>query len=187
MHSPRRFTLLDESGLRGVGLRQRHRIPHHQLANLLENQAGLLARSGAELVDSLEERLDFQFNFHKVGFSMTSSEFYGLYGAIMLCWALVLLICGFKFKSARFQCWGTAPLLLITSFFALKHWYNWEINPPKFVCIECKTKQIYVKKHRGGRTEYSEAWDVVNCIECKTEFSSRRNTKKKPLPDPLWD
>ena len=58
MHSPRRFTLLDESGLRGVGRRQRHRIPHRQLANLLENRAGLLARSGAEGVDRLQERLD---------------------------------------------------------------------------------------------------------------------------------
>jgi len=118
---------------------------------------------------------------------MTSSEFYGLYGAIMLFWGLVTLICGFKFKSARFQLWVVSPLCLIASFFALKHWYNWEINPPRFVCIECGAKQIYVKKHRGGKFEYSEAWDVVNCIECKTEFSSRQNTKKKPLPDPFWD
>jgi hypothetical protein len=118
---------------------------------------------------------------------MTSSEFWGWYGAISLFWALVCLICGFKFKSFRFQGWGIQPLLLITAFFGLKHWYNWEINPPNFVCIECETKQIYVKKHFGGRTEYSEEWDVVNCIECKTEFSSRQNTKKKPLPDPFWD
>jgi len=138
---------------------------------------------------AFQERLDVHFSFHRVAFSMLAGidTEWGVYGAVMLFWTLVLLICGFKFKSARFQCWGTAPILLIISFFAIKHWYNWEINPPKFVCIECETKQIYVKKHRGGRTETSESWDEVNCIECKTEFSSRRKTKKKPLPDPLWD
>lgn len=112
---------------------------------------------------------------------------WGLYGAIMLFWSLVGLICGFKFKSVRLQCWGGAPLCFIASLITLNHWYNWEINTPNFVCSECGTKQIYVKRHRGGRTEYSESWSEVNCIECETEFSSRRNTKKKPLPDPLWD
>ena len=68
---------------------------------------------------------------------MTSSEFYGLYGAIMLFWGLVLLIGGFKFKSVRLQCWGVAPLCFIASLFALNHWYNWEINPPNFICTEC--------------------------------------------------
>jgi len=148
---------------------------------------GVLARSSAELTDRLQERLDVHFSFHRFVFTMTSSEFYGLYGAIMLCWGLVTLICGFKFKSARFQLWVVSPLLLFTSFFALKHWYNWEIDTPYFVCSECETKQIYVKKHRGGRTEYSESWSEVNCIECKTKFSSRRKTTKKPMPDPFWD
>ena len=72
----------------------------------------------------------------------------------MLFWSLVGLICGFKFKSVRTQCWGVAPLCFIASLITLNHWYNWEINTPNFVCSECGTKQIYVKGHRGGRTEY---------------------------------
>jgi hypothetical protein len=113
---------------------------------------------------------------------------WGFYGAVMLFWSLVGLICGFKFKSVRTQCWGVAPLCFIASLITLNHWYNWEINTPNFVCSECGTKQIYVKGHRGGRTEYSESWSEVNCIECKTKFSSRHGgSYYKPLPDPVWD
>jgi hypothetical protein len=138
---------------------------------------------------AFQERLDVHFSFHRVAFSMLGgiATEWGLYGAIMLFWSLVGLICGFKFKSVRPQCWGVAPLCFIVSLFALNHWYNWEIDTPYFVCSECETKQIYVKKLRGGRFEHSESWSEVNCIECKTKFSSRRKTTKKPLPDPFWD
>ena len=70
--------------------------------------------SDVELVDRLETVLDFQFSFHRFVFSMTSpTEFYGLYGAIVLFWSLFGFICGFKFKSARLQCWG--GLLYVSS------------------------------------------------------------------------